>query len=185
MMLFSEKMFDEGMRILEANNFKSSSSRESSLNWRLLKGFELSGNMKSCLEFAKDLAEQADSTAPLLHSLSIDALISASCKMKQPNEVIRFYHMAVDAGLHLETSSIDRLVKFLVNSDDWKSVYNQMLSKPREAVDLHVAGRSLYLLWKARSYFYDGAVQLILERYFRKDGQFFYMEGKTIRSTMI
>lgn len=186
MMLFSEKMYDEGMHVLEVNNFKASAYRESNLNWRLLKGYELSGNAKGCIDFANELVNQSNSPSPLFHSLSLDALISASCKLKQPAEVHRYFKLAETAGLHVESSSIDRIIRYLVTSDDWKKVYDRMVANHTSdqqdecALEGEMTRRNLFLLWKARTCLLDRAMQFILERYFRKDGLFFYAEGKTI-----
>ena len=40
--------------------------------------------------------------------------------------------------------------------------------------------RNLFLLWKARDSFYKQASKLFFEKYSRKDGQFYYTEGKNI-----
>lgn len=45
--------------------------------------------------------------------------------------------------------------------------------------------RNLYLLWRSRDYFYKNVSKLILNKYSRKNGQFFYTEGKTISIMLI
>lgn len=126
MMLFSKKLFDEGMSILENNNYKLTNYHDSHLNWRLLKGYELSGNVKNCIDFANELVNQAHSNSPILHPLSMDALIGASCKLKQTREVLNYYKLAKESGIHLESSSVEKIVRYIVGSDDWKKVYDEL-----------------------------------------------------------
>ena len=125
-MLFSEKLYDEGMTLLETNNYKTLSLREVNSNWKLLKGFELSGNYKKCIDFANELVNQANSNQPIRHSLSFDSLIHSSCKLKQTNEMIQYYQLANSMEVHLEPITIDKIIKYLVLSDDWKKLYDEM-----------------------------------------------------------
>lgn len=126
MMLFSKKMIDEGTRILEANQYKLINYRDSNLNWKLLKGYELSGSLKNCIEFANELVNQAHSVSPILHPLSMDALIGAACKLKNPHELMKYYKLAGDENVHLETSTIEKIIKYLVLNEDWKKVYDRI-----------------------------------------------------------
>ena len=129
MMLFSKRLFDDGMELLESKAYKSDHYHDSSLNWKLLKGYELSGNAKACIEFSNELVNNARSNTPILHPLSIDALINSSCKLKSMNQIIKYYEIAKQNGMHLEISSYDRIIKFLVNNEDWKKIYDIMQTK--------------------------------------------------------
>ena len=92
----------------------------------MLKGFELSGNYKKCIDFANELVNQANSNQPIRHSLSFDSLIHSSCKLKQTNEMIQYYQLANSMEVHLEPITIDKIIKYLVLSDDWKKLYDEM-----------------------------------------------------------
>ena len=63
------------------------------------------------------------------NKLSIDALINSSCKLKSMNQIIKYYEIAKQNGMHLEISSYDRIIKFLVNNEDWKKIYDIMQTK--------------------------------------------------------
>lgn len=45
--------------------------------------------------------------------------------------------------------------------------------------------RNLYLLWRSRDYLYRNVSKLILNKYSRKNGQFFYTEGKTVSKMLV
>ena len=40
-----------------------------------------------------------------------------------------YYEIAKQNGMHLEISSYDRIIKFLVNNEDWKKIYDIMQTK--------------------------------------------------------
>ena len=54
MLLFSQRMTEEGNRVLRSNHYEKSACRDASVNWKLLKGLELAGNVVERLEGKED-----------------------------------------------------------------------------------------------------------------------------------
>lgn len=132
MLLFSKRLVDDGMQILEANQFERTGYRDVGQNWKVLKGLELSGRYHKCLEFADVMCEANGNRNPLLHPLCIDSMIGSLCKLRQYKQVDEYYKLAMKNNIRIEGTTFDKMIKLHVSNDIWKAVYEDMIEKARE-----------------------------------------------------
>ena len=132
MLLFSKRLVDDGMQILETNQYERTGYRDVGQNWKVLKGLELSGCYHKCLEFADVMCEASGNQNPLLHSLCIDSMIGSLCKLRQYKQVDDYYKLALKNNIRIEGTAFDKMIKLHVSNDVWKVVHEDMLEKARE-----------------------------------------------------
>lgn len=194
MLLFSKRLIDDGMNIIQSNHYDSNGFRDVGQNWKLLKGLELSGSYRKCLEFAELMCERAGNQSPLLHSLCVDSLIGSHCKLRQYKQADSYYKFALKNSLRIESHSFDKMIKLQFASEKWETVYSDMREKANEQnipisqeeyvlfSECHeLLCREWFLRWHARSYFFDRAVNYFVEKYRQSHSRFFFIDGNEIR----
>lgn len=132
MMLFSKRLFDDAMKIIQSNFYDSSGYRDVSQNWKLLKGLEIAGHYQQCLDLAESMCESAKSNNPIMHSMCVDSLIGSLCKLKQYKQVEEYYRMAIKNNIRIEETTFDKMIKLQLTNDIWKTVYEDEKEKARE-----------------------------------------------------
>lgn len=191
MMLYSEKRFGEGNKMLAEEKLDQNMYSEQSLNWKLLKGYELAGCYSDCVELAKEMCEKVQSDMPILHSLSIDAIIASFCKLHNYKKVMEYYSLAQTNHVKVELSTVDTIIRLWVKSDLWKTAYDNMKERAREeCIELSreeylicvlIDVSDLFLQWKARSLFYRQAGVFFSYRLVLQNARFFVPDGNEIR----
>lgn len=132
MMLFSKRLGEDAMKIIQSNCYDSSGYRDASQNWKLLKGLEIAGHYNKCLELADSMCEKAKSNSPILHSMAMDSLIGSLCKLQQFKQVEEYYRTAIKNNLRIEETTFDKIIKLQLTNDIWKTVYEDEKEKARE-----------------------------------------------------
>lgn len=132
MMLFSKRLDDDAMKIIQSNCYDSSGYRDASQNWKLLKGLEIAGHYNKCLELAESMCEKAKNNSPILHSMAMDSLIGSLCKLHHFKQVEEYYRMAVKNNLRIEGTTFDKIIKLQLTNDIWKTIYEDEKEKARE-----------------------------------------------------
>ena len=192
MLLFSQRLLDEGKQILSGNGYEKSACKDSSVNWKLLKGLELAGKPHECLAFANHIRSLAHSENSISSSLCMDAIISCYCKEERFKDVLNWVRTMKRNSLKMEQSTYDSILTLYVSTDRWKTVYEKMKGRAQEkGLSLRDAEfysvlcftrSDKYLKWKAREYFFFRAADFFYDKMHSMKSRFFFIDGDSIRS---
>lgn len=191
MLLFSERRFQEGNRILEQET-KDPNEKSASWSWKLLKGYELAGCFDDCLELANEMCEKAKNSSPILHPFSIDAIITSLCRMWNYRKVKEYYALATQNHVKLELTTIDNMIRLWVKTNLWSTVLDGMRERAREenielsheeyALYFGLNCSELFLQWKAKTFFYRQAGLFFSKRLVMQNARFFVQDEDEIRT---
>ena len=131
MLLYSERRFQEGNKLLEQEK-QEQNEQSASLSWKLLKGYELAGYFDDCLELANEMCEKANSSLPILHPFSIDAIITSLCRMWNYQKVKEYYALATQNHVKIELTTIDNMIRLWVKTNLWSTVLDGMRQRAKE-----------------------------------------------------
>ncbi len=132
MLLFSQRLFDEGKQILSGNGYAKNACKDASVNWKLLKGLELAGRPRECLAFANHIRSLAHSENSISSSLCMDAIIGCYCKEERFKDVLTWVRTMKRNSLKMEQSTYDSILTLYASTDRWKMVYEKMKGRAQE-----------------------------------------------------
>ena len=191
MLLFSERRFQEGNKLLEQET-KDPNEKSASWSWKLLKGYELAGCFDDCLELANEMCEKAKNSSPILHPFSIDAIITSLCRMWNYRKVKEYYALATQNHVKLELTTIDNMIRLWVKTNLWSTVLDGMRERAREenielsheeyALTFGLNCSELFLQWKAKTFFYRQAGLFFSKRLVMQNARFFVQDEDEIRT---
>lgn len=132
MLLFSQRMTEEGNRVLRSNHYENNACRDASINWKLLKGLELAGNVQECLALADRIRTLTQNESSLSNPLCMDALVHCYCKQERFKDIELCFDRMQKESFKMEQSTYDCIMELYVSTARWKDVYEKMKEKAKE-----------------------------------------------------
>ena len=132
MLLFSQHMTEEGNRVLRSNHYENSACRDASINWKLLKGLELAGNVQECLALVDRIRTLTQNESSLSNPLCMDALVHCYCKQERFKDIELCFDRMQKESFKMEQSTYDCIMELYVSTARWKDVYEKMKEKAKE-----------------------------------------------------
>lgn len=132
MLLFSQRMTEEGNRVLRSNHYEKSACRDASVNWKLLKGLELAGNVQECLALADRIRSLTQSENSLSSPLCMDAIIHCYCKQENFKEVELCFDRMQKESMKVEQATYDCIMELYASTGRWRDVYEKMKERAKE-----------------------------------------------------